>query len=199
MERKNDKKYSIEEVLSRVVFDDDKNISMVDFDGDLISMNSHRYQTFKVNGIRCHDCKIEGKYFVKERHSQDSRWHFNLYALKDDGKEILLTKDHIVPIVCGGRNILSNYRTMCYICNCERSKVLLEEPGRILQRVHQAIRLEFKDFIIQKDRSSKWVVLSRDNRLLTNEGQLVDTDSSNSNTRFSLSQALKLVTRGKNE
>lgn len=63
--------YSIEEARDKVkdvLFEKDKKLAKVDFDGDLIKGNSQRYQTFFTKGCKCVVCGIEGKYFAKERH-----------------------------------------------------------------------------------------------------------------------------------
>lgn len=112
--------YSIEEVRDKVkdvLFEKDKRLTKVDFDGDLIKGNSQRYQTFFTKGCKCVVCGIEGRYFAKERHLQDKSYHLNLYAVDDNGDEILMTKDHIMPCSKGGINDISNYQTMCKICN----------------------------------------------------------------------------------
>ena len=42
-------------------------------------------------------CGIEGKYFAKEKFADQSTYHLNLYAVDNNGDEILITKDHIMP------------------------------------------------------------------------------------------------------
>lgn len=100
----------------------------VDFDGDRIYMDSHRYWCFKEKGIMCCECGLEGQFFAKERvnskHRKDEeRYHFNMYGLDDNGVEVLFTKDHILPVAQGGRNHISNYATMCQRCNCEKGNM----------------------------------------------------------------------------
>lgn len=112
--------YSIEEVEEKVkdvLFEKKRNLSKVDFDEDMIKGNSQRYQTFFTKGCRCVKCGIEGKYFVKEKHLKDISFHLNLYAIDENEKEILMTKDHIIPKSKGGANDISNYQTMCKKCN----------------------------------------------------------------------------------
>lgn len=117
--------YSIEAVLEKVVPPGTpKNESKVEFDGDLIKMNSHRYDLFKHKGVKCVCCGIEGKYFVKERPAGTDSFHFNLYAVDMLGNEVLMTKDHIIPKSKRGRNHLSNYQTMCAPCNVAKGDTL---------------------------------------------------------------------------
>jgi 5-methylcytosine-specific restriction endonuclease McrA len=86
-------------------------------DGDKIKGNSHRYQTFFTKGTKCVYCGIEGKYFAKEKCRRCKSYHLNLYALDNEGNEVLMTKDHIIPKSKGGIDDISNYQTMCEPCN----------------------------------------------------------------------------------
>lgn len=61
--------YSIKEVHDKVkdiLFEKDKRLAKVDFDGDLIKGNSQRYQTFFTKGCKCAICGIEGKFSQKK-------------------------------------------------------------------------------------------------------------------------------------
>lgn len=110
--------YKVNDVLSKLVpVNTQDNDSTIDFDDDLIKMNSHRYELFKHKGIECVSCGIEGVFFAKEKDSNAKSYHFNLYALAN-GKEVLMTKNHITPIRKGGLAHISNYQTMCVHCNC---------------------------------------------------------------------------------
>lgn len=111
--------YPIEEVLVHVKGNTNVRKSRLyeDFDGDQVKVRSSRLLLFKRKGTTCVTCGIEGKYFAKEKHYEDKTWHFNLYALDQSGKEVLMTKDHIKPKAKGGKDALYNYQPMCRICN----------------------------------------------------------------------------------
>jgi len=113
--------YSVDQVLCEVkAYDAKEGKRFVDFDGDMMKMESQRYRLFKRDGTVCVKCKLEGTFFRKERHEHDKQYHFNLYGINENGKEILFTKDHIIPKSKGGKNILSNYQVMCYTCNHDK-------------------------------------------------------------------------------
>lgn len=124
--RKDDKKYSIDEIrnLTKDVLwikrQHDKS-ALVNLDGDDIYGNSQRYQVFFSKGCKCSKCGIEGKYFVKERSEDQNRWHLNLYAIDENGEEVLMTKDHIIPKSKGGKDSIENYQTMCIKCNMQKA------------------------------------------------------------------------------
>ena len=81
-----------------------------------VRMNSHRYFCFS-RSLSCAVCGIVGNTMVLERNvGSKSNPHFNLYSGVENSR-ILMTKDHIKPKSCGGRNDQDNYQTMCTICN----------------------------------------------------------------------------------
>lgn len=86
-----------------------------------VRIKSRRLMLFMHKGSNCVLCGVEGVYFALERHvhkngCQDNP-HFNLYGCTKDGREILMTKDHILPRAQGGSNKLKNLQTMCTRCN----------------------------------------------------------------------------------
>jgi len=87
----------------------------------IVKMNSPRYKIFSQNA-KCIACGLKGELYLLERHrSVDPKWkytsaHFNLYAIENDVL-VLLTKDHIKSKSKGGLSSLTNYQTMCEICN----------------------------------------------------------------------------------
>lgn len=107
----------VREVVKDVLFYKDKRYAKVELDGDIIKGNSQRYQTFFTKGTKCVCCGIEGKYFAKEKVSCDKSYHLNLYAIDENGKEVLMTKDHILPKSKGGQDHVDNYQPMCVRCN----------------------------------------------------------------------------------
>lgn len=94
------------------------------FDGDFIKANSQRIQTFKKKGCTCVNCGLHGTYFVKEKVECDGSFHLNLYGINKDGKEVLFTKDHIIPKSKGGIDNISNYQTMCLPCNVRKGNTI---------------------------------------------------------------------------
>jgi 5-methylcytosine-specific restriction endonuclease McrA len=92
-------------------------------DGDRVSTSSLRLRMFKKKGIDCVGCGVKGSFFVKERNlktaqtNDECRFHLNLYAIRKDGADILMTQDHIVPRSKGGANLMENLQLMCMKCN----------------------------------------------------------------------------------
>lgn len=96
--------------------------------GYKVKMNSQRYAVFK-KSLSCAYCGIEGSFFAIEQDSLPTdHYYLNLYAVDKNGREVLMTKDHIQSKASGGKSILANYQTMCVDCNCKKgSKTETEE------------------------------------------------------------------------
>ena len=80
-----------------------------------VKMNSDRYHVFKANH-KCVSCGLEGTQMILDMNPGDSSPHFNLYA-EENGRLVLMTKDHILAKSKGGTDSLDNYQTMCATCN----------------------------------------------------------------------------------
>ena len=106
--------YPVEEILPKI-----PTTGYILIGDDYISAGSLRYKTFK-KSLVCVVCGVEGTYFAKERFKPTERYHLNLYAIDKKGKEVLMTKDHIVPISKGGSHHLDNLQTMCFKCNMKK-------------------------------------------------------------------------------
>lgn len=116
--------YPVDALLSLVEMHHTKKDVAV-FDGDPIKLGSDRYKLFKMKGVCCVKCGLEGKFFAKERGLTKKEpkiisWHMNLYGINELGEEVLMTKDHIKPRVLGGPDHIDNYQPMCQVCNSEK-------------------------------------------------------------------------------
>ena len=91
------------------------------FNGHEIDMFSHRYHVFN-RSLICVTCGLTGSYFAIEKGhgSRIDKWHLNLYAITDTFVEVLMTKDHIIPVSKGGMHSMDNYQTMCMPCNSRK-------------------------------------------------------------------------------
>lgn len=121
--------HSIDEIrklTKDVLFERFKQNARVELDGDIIKGNSQRYQVFFTKGIKCVCCGIEGKYFAKEKCKNDCSYHLELYAVDENGKEVLMTKDHIIPKSKGGKDVIENYQPMCVKCNVAKGNKIEE-------------------------------------------------------------------------
>ena len=107
--------FSPEEVLPYITNTQDKREFKVGEQIYLVKMNSHRYFVFK-NSLECVACGLKGNKFLLEKNSHDAHPHFNLYG-EENNKLILMTRDHILAKANGGEDKLSNYQTLCSLCN----------------------------------------------------------------------------------
>lgn len=104
-----------EDILQDVNEENKRQEFVIDGIAYSVRMDSSRYFVFKDNA-KCVACEIEGTEMILEMNPNDKAPHFNLYA-KENGKLILLTKDHILARSKAGTNEIENYQTLCCICN----------------------------------------------------------------------------------
>lgn len=139
---------TIDEVMPHVVMPEEKaeKPAKVTFGDPLVAafevkMGSTRYHTFKHSGTKCVRCGLEATHFGVERNTSEG-YHLNMYGIQN-GREVLFTKDHIVPRSHGGSNHYTNMQTMCGPCNAAKMNfVLSEDDGRIaamIAKINKAI------------------------------------------------------------
>lgn len=107
--------FEIADVIPYITKEDTKREYEYDGVKHAVKMNSHRYFLFR-ECTKCVACGLQGTRMLLEHHPADKSPHFNLYG-EEDGKLILMTKDHIHAKSCGGEDRHSNYQTMCILCN----------------------------------------------------------------------------------
>jgi hypothetical protein len=107
--------YEVSEILKLTTVEESRRFFECNGIEYSVKMNSERYEVFK-KSCTCIVCSLEGTKMILERHDETINPHFNLYG-EEDSELILFTKDHILPKSRGGKNELSNYNTMCVICN----------------------------------------------------------------------------------
>ena len=87
----------------------------------IVNLSSGRLQCF-TKSLTCVKCGRVGNIMSLDSFkstSQEPSAHINLYCQEGD-KFYLMTKDHIVPKAKGGKDCVSNYQTMCEICNAHK-------------------------------------------------------------------------------
>lgn len=134
--------YPLDEILPFITTEDQRKEFIVDGQPYLVRMNSDRYHVFKDNRF-CISCGLEGKHMVLDINPGDQSPHFNLYT-EENGRLVLMTKDHKHPKSKGGEDALDNYQTMCCVCNnlkgaydltledCRRLRDLYKNEAKLL-------------------------------------------------------------------
>lgn len=100
------------------------NCSMIKMYEKKVKLDTRYLNMLALKGTKCCKCGAEGKYFVLEKLKKNYKFH--LYTVKN-GKEVLITIDHIIPKSKGGGNNLSNLQPMCEDCNIEKGDSYDEE------------------------------------------------------------------------
>ena len=95
----------------------------VEFSGQQVKLSSLRLLTFVVHGTECVDCGVKAAFFAMERHAIDENYHLNLWAIRENGQQVLMTHDHILARSLGGADSITNTQTMCMDCNFEKGKI----------------------------------------------------------------------------
>lgn len=95
-------------------------------DGETVKVGTLRMMTFKTKGLVCVGCGAVGSLFAMEKDRKAPCYHLNLYAIVD-GREVLMTHDHILARADGGKEHLSNTQTMCAPCNVRKGSMV--QPG----------------------------------------------------------------------
>lgn len=128
--------YTPGQVLRYVSLNPEDKPRTIKFAGQNVFMGSKRYLNFKRNGLVCVECGLEGTYFALEKHKYQKtpKYHFNLYGKDENGEEVMLTKDHIMPKAKGGTDELDNFQPMCAKCNTRKGDNWLSPE----QSIHKA-------------------------------------------------------------
>lgn len=117
--------------------------------GKKVKVRTTRMMSFLHNGTDCVCCGIEGQFFAVEMcDGHRWGWHLNLYAVNEAGGEVLMTRDHAVLKSKGGKDLVSNYKTMCIDCNNLRGSWFDEQADFIAAyhdgTVHEQIEAKRK-------------------------------------------------------
>lgn len=88
------------------------------------NLHSLRLNTLLRDKGICCQCGVKGTYFVLESTQKNGlNPHINLYGINKNGKEVMLTCDHIIPKARGGLDVLENTRCLCAPCNEAKADV----------------------------------------------------------------------------
>jgi 5-methylcytosine-specific restriction endonuclease McrA len=119
---------------------------MIGWEKPSIHLTTPNYGSFKVKtssirleclvrNSKCVKCGLAGGVWLLQAHHcyiKDGQVqlretpHLNLYAVNDDDKLILMTRDHIIPRARGGMDLMENLQTMCAPCNNAKADSLTQ-------------------------------------------------------------------------
>lgn len=125
--------------------------------GSQAKISSVRLQVFKKSN-ECICCRTAGTHYKKSFTIDNKSFHLNLYSKQSDGTQILMTKDHLVPVSKGGLNSLDNYVTCCSECNMFkgnsdytwgelRTLLLTKESDELKSLLNSSVNIEHIDRI----------------------------------------------------
>ena len=124
--------YSVKQILDIIA----TGAESVVLDGDEVRLTSLKYGMFLQGGVDCVECGLVGMFFAKERDALSRNkvgdYFLSLYGLTPEGKEILITKDHIHPKSRGGADAVENLQPMCVRCNHGKGNKFGDEDEQYL-------------------------------------------------------------------
>jgi 5-methylcytosine-specific restriction endonuclease McrA len=95
-------------------------------DRDNTRIKLERVKFFRKHGTECIRCGTKGTHFSLRKDNGGNN-HVDLYGYTDEGLEVLINRDHIVPKSRGGVDNYSNMQPMCMVCNSIKGNYLEEE------------------------------------------------------------------------
>jgi len=92
--------------------------------GSLFLLEAHEMGPPK--GIHCfiENCQWCSYRAVEEKHLWGGRPHLNLYHVNRRGGLMMMTQDHIMPRMHGGKDVIENLQTMCRECNQRKGSTI---------------------------------------------------------------------------
>ena len=110
----------------------ENNEKFVWIDNNKVNIRTLTLDTFFEYGFHCEHCSLVGEYFrLKDG-------ILILYAVDENGEEVRMTKDHVIPLSKGGLNIIENLQPMCIRCNVEKGNKN-NNPPKDLQVISEFI------------------------------------------------------------
>lgn len=135
--------------------DTDKKIKLSGYDKE-VGLNSLRIVLFKKHKT-CVICGIVGSFLALECNNDETA-HLNMYGLDLNGREILMTKDHILPKSKGGKDILENMQVMCVDCNVAKGGAV-DRKMAVKQFAKIIWKHKYKKINVWKGLDWNWKVL----------------------------------------